>query len=229
MTTDAPVPSGRPLEAVSTVEALEADLERRLLDGELAPGDHLREVELSEQYAVGRHTLRAALDRLVHRGLLEGRRNRGVFVRVLGARDLADVYELRVALEVQVFRTLAVRAEVPAGAREAIADLARLAPEAPQRLVVAADLAFHRAIVAAAGNRRLAQAYANLEAEIQLCLAQLVNRYATAAALAEEHTDLVRAIERGRPGPAEAAIRLHIERASAWLTRHAAPGPAPPD
>src|SRR5438034_11239109 len=110
----------RELETVSIVEALEGELARRILDGEFTTGEHLREIELSEQYQVGRHTLRAAFDGLVRRGLLQRARNRGVFVREFTEQDLAEIYELRTAFEVQAFRTLALRKAGPEGAREAM-------------------------------------------------------------------------------------------------------------
>src|SRR6266516_8114079 len=153
----------RPLETVSIVEALVDELERRILDGEFAPGEHLREIELTEQYQVGRHTLRAAFDGLVRRGLLERARNRGVFVRRFTRQDLAEIYELRTALEAQAFRTLAARRTVPEEAHEAIARYRTLNARSPRRHVVEADLAFHRAIVLATGNERLARAHENLQ------------------------------------------------------------------
>src|SRR5438552_13033311 len=162
----------RQLEAISIVEALEEELARRILDGDLSPGEHLRELELTEEYAVGRHTLRAAFDGLVRRGLLQRARNKGVFVREFTARDLAEIYELRTALETQAFRTLAARGTVPDEAREAMKLYRTLNSRSPRRLVVDADLAFHQAIVAATGNARLAWAFHNLQSEIELCLAQ---------------------------------------------------------
>jgi DNA-binding GntR family transcriptional regulator len=224
---DAAARATRRLETVSIVAALEDDLERRVLDGELRPGEHLRETELAEEYAVGRHTLRAAFDALVRRGLLERARNRGVFVRVLTADDLAEIYEMRTALEVQAFRSLAARGVVPEAAREALARLAALDAGSPWRLVVEADLAFHRAIAAGTGNRRLARAHEELQSEILLCLAQLVHGYSTVAELTVEHESLLGTVEAGRPGAAEAAIRDHLERATRWLTRHVAPAAAP--
>jgi DNA-binding GntR family transcriptional regulator len=212
----------RRLETVSVVEALEEELVRRVLDGELAPGEHLRETELSEQYEVGRHTLRAAFDGLVHRGVLQRARNRGVFVREFTERDLAEIYELRTALEAQAFRSLAARRAVPDAARDAIARLRALDAGSPRRLVVDADLAFHRAVVIGVGNGRLARAHEDLQVEIRLCLAQLVQGYATARELAAQHDDLLRAIESGRPARAEAAIRGHLEEATRWLIERAA-------
>jgi DNA-binding GntR family transcriptional regulator len=214
----------RHLATVSIVEALEDDLERRVLDGEFRPGEHLREVELADEYSVGRHTLRAAFDGLVRRRLLERARNRGVFVRALTVRDLSEIYELRTALEVQAFRALAVRRVVPDAARDAVDRLRTLDSGSPWRLVVESDLAFHRAIVLGAGNARLARAHEDLQSEILLCLAQLVHGYAGVQQLTAEHTELLGTIERGRPAAAAAAIRDHLERATAWLMARV-PGP----
>lgn len=212
----------RRLETVSIVEALERDLERRVFDGEWQPGEHLREIELADEYRVGRHTLRAAFDGLVRRRLLEKERNRGVFVRALTTGDLAESYELRTALEVQAFRSLAARRLVPAEARQAVARLGMLSSRSPWRHVVRADFDFHRAVVVGAGNARLARAHEDLESEILLGLAQLLHGYASVEELTSEHTALVGAIASGRPATAERAIRGHLERATAWLAERIA-------
>ncbi len=218
---DATIPVVRELETVSVVEALEDDLSRRVLESEFKPGDHLREIELAEEYSVGRHTLRAAFDGLVRRGLLERSRNKGVFVRALTTRDLQEMYELRIALEVQAFRVLAARAEAPEEAKAAIDQLRSLNSRSARRLVVEADLTFHRAIVYGAGNERLARAHEDLTSEILLSLAQLVEGYASVRELVAMHTELLEVIERGRPAKAEAAIRDHLEAATAWLVARA--------
>jgi DNA-binding GntR family transcriptional regulator len=207
----------RELKAVSVVEALEAALAGRILDGDFAAGDHLREIDLSEEYQVGRQTLRAAFDGLVRRGLLRKARNRGVFVPEFTAHDLLEIYDLRIALEVQAFRVLAGRKTVPEPARDAMARYGDLDEGSPRHLLIEADLAFHAAIVTATDNARLARAHEQLQGEILLCIAQLGAAYATVGELAAEHAELVEAIESGRPSTAEAAIRSHLERASAHL------------
>ena len=208
----------RTLDIISAVEALDSALERRILNGELAPGEHLREIELAEEYRVGRHTVRAAFDALVRRGLLEKQRNRGVFVRVLTDADLVEIYQVRAALEAEAFRMLAADRLPPAAAVRAADDLGALTDGSPQRSVVDADLAFHRAIIEAAGNRRLARAHEDLRAEMQLLLAQLASGYATPAEMARQHRALLAAIEQGDPAAAETAIRDHLGHATQWLT-----------
>ncbi len=216
------------LETVSTVHALERALEKRVLDGQFRPGEHLREIELSREYEVGRNTLRAAFDALVGRGILMKAQNRGVFIRVLTERDLADIYELRAALEVQAARTLAARRAVPADARDALARELGLDEDFPHRSRIEADLAFHHAVVTGAGNTRMTRAYEDLASEIRLCLGQLVGEWATLRLLATEHEQILAAIGSGRPAMAEAAVRHHLAGARARLvTRSAAGGRAP--
>jgi DNA-binding GntR family transcriptional regulator len=205
----------------SRVETLEDELERLVLDGRFKPGEHLGEIALAEEFDVGRNTLRAAFDGLVRRGLLVKSRNRGVFVRALTAHDLAEIYELRTAIEVQAARILAARRWVPEAARTALEHHHQLGPHSSQRIVVEADLAFHRALVVATGNARLTRALKNLEIEILLCLAQLVQGYASVGQLAGEHGAVLEAIANGDQAAAETVIRHHLESATSWLVEHA--------
>jgi DNA-binding GntR family transcriptional regulator len=211
----------RLLATISVVEALENELTRRLLNGDLRPGDRLREVELAEHYGVGRYTLRAAFDGLVRRGLLQKERGRGVSVAIFGPADFVEIYEARMALEALVVRELATERAAPAAARGALDRLDRLPPDADWRLVVDADLAFHRALVAATGNRRLQRMHADLEVEILLGMVQLGTGYATVRRLADEHRALLAAIAAGRAAAAERAIRTHLGDAASWFAQGA--------
>ncbi|MBV8723442.1 MAG: FCD domain-containing protein, partial [Candidatus Eremiobacteraeota bacterium] len=110
---------------------------------------------------------------------------------------MVEIYQVRTALEAEAFRALAQQGHLPPAACQAVADLGRLDSGSPQRSVVAADLAFHCAVVEGTDNQHLARAYEALHSEIQLLLAQLVNRYATASDLAEQHSQLLDSIRRG--------------------------------
>jgi DNA-binding GntR family transcriptional regulator len=211
-------------QTASRVETLEEALAREVLDGRFRPGEHLGEISLAGEYKVGRNTLRAALDGLVRRGLVTKARNRGVFVRTLTAKDLGEIYELRTAIEVQAARTLAARRFVPEPALRAFTRHRGLGERSSQRLIVEADLAFHRSLVVGTGNARLIHAHERLGGEILLALTQLVQGYAAVGQLAGEHAALLAAIEAGKPASAEAAIRHHLEAATTWLVEHAAPG-----
>ncbi len=203
------------------VEALETDLRERMLSGDLAPGERLREVALAQQYGVGRNALRAAFDGLVRQGLLQKERSRGVSVKLLTPQDFIEIYEVRTALETQAVRELARRRYVPPAAQQALISLDALTADADWSLISDADLEFHGALVAGAENERLHRLHDQLQVEIRFCLIQLGPGYARSNPMADEHRILLEAIGAGRPAAAERALRQHLEGVTAWFAEAA--------
>jgi len=199
-----------PIHPITTVTALEQALEDRILDGDLPPGAHLREAELTRDYDVARHSLRAACDALARRGLLVKRVNRGFFVPQLTASDAREIFELRRALELPVVRDLAAARTVPARTLEALATFEAMPDDAAWRDIVRTDVEYHRGLVEAAANSRLARAHADLLSEITLCIVQTGSTYADAAEVAREHRDLTEAIRSGNPDTAEWELDAHF-------------------
>lgn len=210
------------LRIVSTVDAVAEALRERIVDGTITPGHRLPEVRYAEELGVARHTFRAAAAALVHEGLLRRDRNRGVQVPVLGAEDLADVFRLRAALELEAVRVLMAQ---PPDARgplieplaAAVEELSALDDDAPWRLVVDGDMRFHRRLIEAAGSARLLRAYAVVRSEILLCLVHQRPLYDRPAQIAAEHHDLLGAIAGDDPAHAAAMFRSHLQDAARRL------------
>ena len=200
-----------PIQPVTTVAALEQALEDRILDGDLAPGEHLIEADLAREYDVARHSLRAACDALARRGLLTKRVNRGFFVPELTKRDAEEIFELRRALELPIVRDLAAARAVPARTLRALTDFEAMPRDAAWRDIVRTDVEFHRGLVEAAGNSRIVRAHADLLSEIALCIVQTGSTYDDAREVAKEHRELVDAILSGRPDAAEWELAAHFE------------------
>lgn len=74
-------------------------LREAILDGELAPGTVLGEVDWAAKLGVSRTPLREALSRLVADGLVSGSAGRGLEVTEFSTEHVAELYELREALE----------------------------------------------------------------------------------------------------------------------------------
>jgi DNA-binding GntR family transcriptional regulator len=74
-------------------------LRDEILDGVLSAGTVLLEVEQAARLGVSRTPLRAAVARLVADGLVAGRAGRGFCVTEISLESIADLYELREALE----------------------------------------------------------------------------------------------------------------------------------
>ena len=80
-----------------------------IVDGDLAPGTVLAEVEQSTRLGVSRTPLREALSRLMADGLVESAPGRGVVVTEISLENITELYEVREALEEQAARLAAQR------------------------------------------------------------------------------------------------------------------------
>jgi DNA-binding GntR family transcriptional regulator len=212
------------LKPVSMTDALVASLRERIIDGQFEPEAGLGEIELATAYQVARPTVRSAIQQLVHEGLLRRERSRSAYVPRLTHDDVRDLFLVRAALEAGAVETLVARGVTPEGAEHATRHMEALGPGAAWSEAVEADMAFHRALVDAVDSPRLERAYAALQAEIRLSLAQLRPAYAEPSELAAEHRLLLDAIAEGDPVRAPALLREHLDAAVADLT--AAPVPA---
>jgi DNA-binding GntR family transcriptional regulator len=144
-------------------------LRQMILDGELAPLERLKEIELARRFAISRTPLREAIRILATEGLLELLPNRGARVAAISERELDDMLEVVASLE-------ATAAELAAGRMPevAITDL-----EARHRAMLDAwragdavsyarhNEAIHDAIISHSGNRLLEQLYGSLAGRIQ--------------------------------------------------------------
>jgi DNA-binding GntR family transcriptional regulator len=203
--------ASQPLRAVSAQEALVESLRDRILRGEFVPGAPLSDVELANAYGVARPTVRAAVQDLVHEGLMRREPRRRACVPRLTAEDIRDLFYVRVPLELRAVEAVAGRASVLDAAIEAVEHFERLGPESSWRDVVDVDMRFHTALIAATGSARLLRAYASLQAEIRLARAQF--RVETATMLADEHRRLLTTIVEGPTRAAVQAMRDHLQQA----------------
>ena len=205
------------LARVSTVDALAAALRTRILDGELEAGERLREVELAEAYGVARHSLRAALRALAAEGLITLEPNRGARVTQLAPADIAALFELRTALELEAARLALQRNDgrLPKPVHDAVRLMAAVCdqPDPPWSAVVEAHDRVHGAIVAAARSPRIERAYAALAGEMRLFVLQLKPAWSLDR-MAEHHERLLADLERDGPEP----LRAHLADGLATVT-----------
>lgn len=83
-----------------------ADLRTRVLTGELAPGQAVRQEETAQLLSVSRAPVREALRLLADQGLLEHRTHVGYFVKQHTASELHQIYVMLEFLETRVMETI---------------------------------------------------------------------------------------------------------------------------
>jgi DNA-binding GntR family transcriptional regulator len=203
--------ASQPLRAVSAQEALVESLRDRILSGEFVPGEPLSDVELASAYGVARPTLRAAVQQLVHEGLMRREPRRRACVPRLTAEDIRDLFYVRVPLELRAVEAITGRVSALGAAIQAVERFERLTPDSSWRDVVDADMRFHTALIAATGSARLQRMYGSLQSEIRLVRAQL--RTETVTMLADEHRRLLATILAGPTSAAVRAMRDHLQQA----------------
>jgi DNA-binding GntR family transcriptional regulator len=206
---------------VAAPEALAATIRDRIFSGDIPPGTRLPELDLVEQYGLARPTVREALQRLVHQGVLQRQPNHSATVPELTPEAVVDIFFARIPIELHTVRALVERGTDVTAARVAVQRLEVLPADAHWSEVVDADFAFHRALLAAVGSPRLSRLHASLEGEIRLCIAQLRPAWHTPGALAEEHRQVLEGILAGSVEAAEARMREHLEKAVRDLTGQA--------
>jgi DNA-binding GntR family transcriptional regulator len=89
------------------------DLRRRIIEGDYAPGQPLREEEIRELHGSSRGPIRESLRMLLQTGLVEHQPRRGFRVREYSERDIRQIYALRATLEAQVVGELVGRDLAP--------------------------------------------------------------------------------------------------------------------
>jgi DNA-binding FadR family transcriptional regulator len=207
-----------------TDEAI-AVLREQITSGAWPVGSRIpTEPELVEQLGVARNTVREAVRALAHNGLLDIRQGSGTYVvatselagvmrRRFAASAQRDVTELRGALETAA-AALAARRRTQRDLRRLDGLLARREKawsSGDRDAFVAADAAFHQAVVAASHNAVLLELYADLGTVIRDSLREHFSAGLTPEGRMD-HATLVDAIRAGAP-----------DRAAAEATRHTAP------
>jgi DNA-binding GntR family transcriptional regulator len=217
------------LERKSTSDRISDELRQMIIEGSLLPGEQLGEARIAEQLGVSRAPVREALLQLVQQKLLVASRNRGVSVVSFTATDVWEIYDARCAIESHA----AVRInDAGPGSRARATDALRTVLEAlraavkrgDHRQISAADLDFHKTLVAAAGNSRLVDAYSILSAQTLTCINRLEIAIPSGDEVIDEHEVLIDAIASGEQDTIVKSITDHLTLAASHLTAPPAKG-----
>ena len=155
-----PLPRPRPVVQRASVRGQILDaLRTALVAGELKPGEVYSAPALGDRFGVSATPVREAMQQLALEGAVEVVPNRGFRVIERGARELAELAEVRALIEVPVMLRLArtVQAERWAELRPLAEATVRAAASGCRATYAESDRAFHRAVLALSGNEQLVQ------------------------------------------------------------------------
>ena len=218
----------------------------RYAQGELLP----RELDLAERFDVSRNVARECVRGLEERGLVTVRHGSGARVRpehewdrfdsdvlaaLLGgpraAGVIAEYLECRRILEVEAAGLAAERAdEAAVAALEEAFERMRLTAEgardnpAGERLYREADVAFHRAVVSAAGNPVLGRMTQPIHRALSETFAALARPHMRFERGLPEHERILAAVRAGDGDAAREAMRAHLLTVERYLREYSEQG-----
>lgn len=218
------------------VDRLAATIRARILSGELASGERLRQESLATEFGVSRTPVREALRQLQSGGLVIVQPNRGAIVHGPSPREIRDAYAVRAELE--GFAAELAITHIQDAQLQLLRDAEQLFRHAIEEVIddrrrgvdrhwsaesdwEHANNQFHQVIHEAAGNRQLLATIAHLHQSFPRVLTWTALSHSShlLAENIEEHHRVLDAIER-RDGPAaRREMSAHVRSAGELVAR----------
>lgn len=205
----------RPAARSSLREQVTESLRGAVITGEMRPGELYSAPALAEKFGVSATPVREAMLDLVGEGLIEAVRNKGFRVTEPSDRELDDLTEVRMMLEVPACARIAERYEP--GWADRVAGLRRLAEEIVTHArncdlieYIAADRHFHLALLELTGNVELVSVVGRLRARSRLLGLGELAETGHLARSAAEHGELLDLIQAGDAAGTAALMGRHI-------------------
>ncbi len=193
-------------------EQVVATIREAILNGKLEPGTLYSVYRMADEIGISRTPVREALLRLADAGMVRFERNRGFRVLRTSVRELQEVFQLRLLLEVPAAYRAAHLAdeELRVKVRKELAAMQSAAIGHDENLFMAHDRALHELVLAASQNNKLVNSVRDLRFITMTLGASTVDRSRTLSDIADEHRPLVDAIENRDPNAAATAMHHHI-------------------
>lgn len=153
--------------AHSLADRIRKTLIERIATGHYKSGERLIEMRLAEEFGTSQMPIREALRDLEMAGLVTAKPRRGSFVKPFATSAQREIYLVRGALEEAAARLATVNPALDVETLQSEIDLMRDAARTQDiEQMIRHSVAFHRAIVAAAGNELLLKLWDSLHLEI---------------------------------------------------------------
>ena len=207
--------------APDLVERVYGALLDAIVEGSLAPGSRLTQEEIAAQLDVSRQPVLQALRLLKKDGFVLDAPGRGVVVAPLDAGSIAQLYEVRAALDALAARLAAGRRAVLD--RRLVEQGRRAARGHRIQAMIDSDIAFHNAIYAASGNPLVGRSAQLHWVHLRRVMGASLQSSRQREAVWDEHEAIAAAIASGDAKGAVRRIEEHARKACENLLARLAP------
>jgi DNA-binding GntR family transcriptional regulator len=205
--------SGLRVDRSSAAEQVADAMRALIMQGDLRPGQPLREAPLAELLGMSRNTVREAFRLLSADGLVAYQVHRGVVVRQLTEADITDIYRARRALEISAVELASNPSRSQLDALGDAVDMAEASAEQHDWASVAtSNLLFHQRIVELIGSPRIDDFFAGMLAQLRLSYASISDEARFFGPYVAENRKLNDLIAAGRREEAARALKRYLDR-----------------
>ncbi|WP_288823143.1 GntR family transcriptional regulator [uncultured Megasphaera sp.] len=202
-------------------EVVSDALRQAIKDGRLSPGQRLREITLADTLGVSRTPIREAIRQLEQEGFVVMVPRRGTYVADISLKDIAQVFEIRGALEELAAGLAAERITT-----EELECLERILVEINGYIerdeferIVDADVRFHDVLYQASRNQRLVDILHNLREQMLRFRSISMHYPGRLTATWEEHRQMVENIAAHNSSMARKVAKRHMENSEKTLLK----------
>lgn len=182
-----------------------------IVSGRTSPGTIFSVPALAGELGVSTTPVREALLELARDGLITPLRNRGFRVEAMSVAELDNLFALRELLETYALEAVARMRITDTGELRLRADaVADAVQDGDVPRYLAADRAFHAALVARADNPRLTRMVLALRDDMRLYGIDSPEGRARQVASVKEHYEMIEVAERGEVAKAAPLVSRHI-------------------
>lgn len=210
--------------AASLTDQTVAAIRQAVRSGALQPGQLYSAYQIAAMLGVSRSPVREALMRLTEAGMVKLERNRGFRVVIPGPTDVAEIFQLRLLLEVPAARRAArqASADLVAGLRAELTQMRAAVLDHDEALFMRHDQHLHHLILSETGNSRMISLVDNLRDVTRILGASTVDRSRDLDTIANEHEPIIDAIAAGDVGAAGETMMYHVSHTGKLLVAQAA-------
>ena len=189
------------------------EIKNWIIHYKLKPGVQLRIDELSTALGMSQTPIREALSKLEHEHLADRNPQKGYVVRALNLKDVSDIYDLRMALEVVAAEEAATRMEDADRRRlsHLLEEVGMLIKRAEKAKVLILEQEFHMRIMEATGNWFLTEILGSIFDRIWMI--QNVNILTSDHLIDanKQHVEIYKALEEGNSLKSAALMKKHLK------------------
>lgn len=208
----------------SLPDVIVADLRNRILSGDLAEGELIRQEVLAEEYDVSRMPVREALKRLDAEGLVVFINNRGATVTKHTLDEISEMFDIRTLLEVDLFKRA-----IPLMTEENFAECEAIFKEMQDSYSegnVAAwgplNARFHAALYAAAKRDLTTNLLDRVSLQSNRYVSMHIDKLKKSDNAQQDHRGLLELARQGDIVTAAEKLRFHIEDTKRQVLEHIA-------